>query len=324
MFARLLLVAAVASASNETAFRGWMSTYSKTYPTVALFEQHLAAFLENDRIINEHNAQESSYTLGHNEFSDLTNAEFNKLYLDMSYVGHAPGATGNAVHNNQTVTAGAVDWAKQGAVTPIKNQGQCGSCWSFSTTGALEGAYKIKHGSLTSFSEQQLVACDKVDNGCNGGLMDNAFTWITKNGGLCSESSYPYTAGKGTRGTCKTSCSTVSNSAPHGHKDVAGNDNAMSSALEIGPVSVAIEADKSAFQLYKSGVLSSNACGTKLDHGVLAVGFGSMGGKDYYKVKNSWGASWGMSGYILLEKGGSAPAKGMCGILSGPPSYPLL
>merc|ERR1719305_1512207 len=318
------LTALTASANLQSAdyYQAKLTSWSAEFGSC----ENAQAFADNDDIISTHNAGNSTFTLGHNQFSCLTNEQFVARFLDTTFVPRAPGSTGNAVHyaNASEPLASSVDWVHKGAVTPIKNQGQCGSCWAFSTTGAMEGAYQIKHGSLKSFSEQQLVACDKTDNGCNGGLMDNAFTWVTKNGGLCTESSYPYTAGKGTRGTCKTSCSTVSNSAPHGHKDVAGNDGAMSSALEIGPVSVAIEADKSAFQLYKSGVLSSDACGTKLDHGVLAVGFGSMGGKNYYKVKNSWGATWGMSGYILLEKGGSAPAKGMCGILSGPPSYPLL
>jgi C1A family cysteine protease len=326
MFAKILLFAAVASASNETAFKSYMVKYSKTYTGAEQYSKRLAAFIENSLIIAEHNAKESSFKLGHNDVSDLTLSEFSKFYLDMNFAGaRAPGSTGNVVLNGtDTATADAIDWATKGAVTPLKNQGQCGSCWSFSTTGALEGAYQIKNGKLTSFSEQELVSCDTVDGGCDGGLMDNAFSWITKNGGLCTEASYPYTSGKGVRGSCKKTCSVVSGSAPASHTDVAQSDIAMVAALNKGPVSIAIEADKPLFQLYKSGVLAATACGTKLDHGVLAVGYGTLDSTDYYKVKNSWGATWGMEGYILLEKGGTAPAKGMCGMLSGPPSYPVL
>jgi C1A family cysteine protease len=283
------------------------------------------AFADNEDIINTHNAEESTFKLGHNEFSCLSNKVFNERYLATPFTPKAAGATGNAIHfGNETATATEIDWTTKGAVTKVKNQGQCGSCWSFSTTGSLEGAYFNKNGKLDSFSEQQLVSCDTVDAGCNGGLMDNAFKWIEKNGGLCTEGSYPYTSGTGVRGTCKKTCSSVSGSAPKSYKDVAESDTAMMSALNIGPVSVAIEADKSVFQLYKSGVLKSKTCGTRLDHGVLAVGYGTESGTDYYKVKNSWGASWGASGYILMERGTAAGRAGMCGILSGPPSYPIL
>merc|ERR1711948_208827 len=167
-----------------------------------------------------------------------------------------------------------VDWTTKGAVTPVKNQGQCGSGWSFSTTGALEGAYEIASGNLVSLSEQQFVDCDKVDSGCSGGLM-----------GVSPDS-----------------------------------ESAMMSAVSQQPVSIAIEADKSVFQLYKSGVLQSS-CGSSLDHGVLLVGYGTEDGTDYWKVKNSWGSSWGDAGYVKLlrGKGGS----GECGLLKQA-SYPVV
>ena len=219
--------------------------------------------------------------------------------------------------NGAGAPADAVDWTTKNAVTPVKNQQRCGSCWAFSTTGSVEGAYAIASGTLTSLSEQDLVSCDhNGDQGCNGGLMDNAFKWIESNG-LCTEDDYPYTSGSGITGTCKTTCKPAVTIT--GFTDVPQQDEtALQSALAQQPVSVAIEADKSAFQLYKSGVLDSASCGTKLDHGVLAVGYGtdSASGKDYWKVKNSWGATWGESGYIRMVRG-----KNMCGIAMSA-SYP--
>merc|ERR1719421_1001035 len=206
-------------------------------------------------------------------------------------------------------TADSVDWEAKGAVTPVKNQGQCGSCWAFSTTGSVEGAFQIAGNPLTSFSEQDLVSCasSSGNQGCNGGLMDDAFKWIESNG-IASEASYPYTSGSGQTGTCKSSVTAVAKVT--GFQDVAqGNEAQLKSSIQAAPTSVAIEADKSAFQLYKSGVFDSATCGKKLDHGVLAVGYGTDSGKDYYKVKNSWGASWGQQGYILMVQG-----KDMCGI----------
>merc|ERR1712127_383325 len=208
-----------------------------------------------------------------------------------------------------------IDWTTKGAVTPVKNQKQCGSCWAFSTTGSIEGAFQIAGNKLTSLSEEELVECDHVDDGCKGGLMDNGFKYVEEHG-LCTESAYPYTSGEGVRGTCKSSKCTTAVKVK-GFKDVPSKDeDALKTAVATQPVSIAIEADKSVFQLYKSGVMDSKACGVKLDHGVLAVGYGVLDGKNYWKVKNSWGASWGQEGYILLGRG-----ENICGIAQQP-SYP--
>jgi C1A family cysteine protease len=236
---------------------------------------------------------------------------------------HVNRAQKNLMVPTNEKLADAVDWVAAGAVTKVKDQARCGSCWAFSTTGSVEGGLFLSSGKLTSLSEQDLVSCDHGgDQGCQGGLMDNAFKWIETNG-ICSEADYPYTSGSGASGTCKSpKCSPVATLT--GFKDIPAKDEAaLKDAITGQPVSVAIEADKSAFQLYKSGILDSATCGTKLDHGVLAVGYGTDGSNDYYKVKNSWGASWGEKGFIRLGRGSSYKS-GQCGILTGPPSYPTL
>jgi hypothetical protein len=302
-----------------SAFKGW---FRKSYPTLGAEARALAAFVENEAAILEHNARHLGYTLGHNQFSDLTWHEFKAQYVGgylaspdhgrpKNYLAVAANATANA-------TAEPIDWVAKGGVTPVKNQGQCGSCWTFSTTGALEGALFAATGSLVSLSEQELVSCDSTDSACSGGLMDNAFDWVKANG-LSADATYPYTSGDTNQpGTCRDAATRVPVAACTGHADVPPKDEeALLAALRSGPVSVAIEADRTAFQLYRSGILDNSACGTELDHGVLLVGFGyddtdAAAGNatvPYWKVKNSWGGSWGEGGFIRFAKG-----KDQCGI----------
>ena len=309
-------------------FNEWVSQFNYHFKDDAHFFDIYRKWSANDRFIEITNAQNLTYTLGHNQFSGMDTADYRK-YLSLEHIVDF-NTDKSYVSVNDLMYPKSVDWVAAGAVTPVKDQGQCGSCWSFSTTGALEGAYFIKYGTLASFSEQQLVDCDNYknggrDHGCNGGLMDNAFTWIRKNGGLCSEQEYPYVSGTTkTEGTCKTSCNINSNSKVVSFVDVPPNsDDAMMNAVSKQPVSVAIEADQPAFQLYKSGVFTGS-CGTNLDHGVLVVGYGTEGTTDYYTVKNSWGQTWGVNGYIKLGRGSAYNnGAGQCGVLMEA-SYPVL
>lgn len=222
----------------------------------------------------------------------------------------------------ETSNSDGVNWVERGAVTPVKNQGSCGSCWSFSTTGSVEGALEIKTGKLVSLSEQQLVECSTANLGCNGGLPDRAFGYVEEKG-LCAESDYPYTSGDGSVGTCRDSACTpvakISN-----YQDVKKySQSALMAAVAVQPVSIAIEADKKGFQFYESGVFSGE-CGTALDHAVLLVGYGhdEETGLNYWKVKNSWSSSWGDEGYIRIERKSGFVIFGTCGILKFP-SYPV-
>jgi len=318
----------------EEKFFNWIAEHNINIENGENFVHMLQNFANNDDIIESHNSQESTFKLGHNQFSHMDIDEW-RAYVKTSGLVRPESEPAAYIHEEPadvSSLATSVDWVTSGAVTGVKDQGQCGSCWSFSATGAIEGAHKIKYGSLVSYSEQNFVDCDTrsnggSDSGCNGGWMDSAFDWAKKNGGVCTESGYPYTSGTTKKaGTCNQSkCTKDAKSAPTKYVDVTKNsDTALVSALNLQPVSVAIEADQSAFQLYKSGVFTA-ACGTKLDHGVLAVGYGTdaKSGLNYYRVKNSWGTSWGDQGYIYLQRGVSQ-REGQCGILSGPPSYPVL
>ena len=314
--------AAILGLPLHSEFEAWKVGHNKAYATVEEEAAAEKAYASNDAIIKATNARNLSYTLGHNEYSDLTWEDFRRIHMSELFLNRAPKNV-ERVHLKEPgqALAESVDWVAKGAVTPIKNQGRCGSCWAFSTTGSVEGAYQIASQKLLPLSEEDLVQCDhNGDQGCNGGLMDNAFEWIEKNG-IAAESAYPYTSGSGMTGSCNKAKSAVPVVTVTGFKDVAKNDeDALKSAVAQQPVSIAIEADKSVFQLYKSGVLDSPMCGTKLDHGVLLVGYGSqktlLGNKEYWKVKNSWGPTWGDEGYIKMARG-----KNMCGIATQP-SYP--
>jgi KDEL-tailed cysteine endopeptidase len=311
-----------AAAFSQPDFEQWSDHHGKVYtPTERDYRQ--SVYTANLAKIILHNNGNKSWTMAVNKFADLTADEFKARYAGglnkPKKTSLRKAATGPF---NTTANPASVDWTAKGAVTPVKNQQQCGSCWAFSTTGSVEGAWFLAKGNLVSLSEQQLVDCSTAEGnqGCNGGLMDDAFQYIIDNKGITTEAAYPYTAtGPNTCGSVgKPVAATLS-----GFKDVAVNSElALETAIVQQPVSVAVEADQSVFQFYSGGVMDS-ACGTALDHGVLAVGYGTDGGKDYYKVKNSWGADWGMKGYILLGRGAKFNPSGQCGIQMAA-SYPVV
>jgi C1A family cysteine protease len=293
-------------------FREWMEKYNKVY---GLSEAPMRFAIWNKAydFAQEHNAKGLSWTCGVNQFSDLTREEFSAMYLGYNW---NPNRERRVKLLDERSVPTSVDWRTTGAVTAIKNQGQCGACWSFSTTGSLEGLHFINNGTLVSFSEQQLVDCSSSygNDGCNGGLMDYAFKYVEAEG-IVTEVSYPYTA---TNGTCQYNASqTVFQNT--GYSDVTVNSpTQLQAAVAQGPVSIAIEADQSAFQQYTGGTISAN-CGTNLDHGVLIVGYTP----GYWIVKNSWGTSWGEQGYVNIAIGTQNNGAGVCGINSDP-SYPTL
>lgn len=319
MLSLALALYAVAS-STQPSFNEWAAQHGKTYsPTER--DYRIGVYYDNLEKINEHNAKNLSWTMDVNKFADLTAEEFKARYTgglrlpkkSLRHVAYGPF--------NTTANPTSVDWTTKGAVTPIKNQEQCGSCWAFSTTGSVEGAWFLKNGTLVSLSEQQLVDCSSAEGnqGCNGGLMDQGFQYIIDNKGITTEAAYPYTAADG---TCQAAGKPVA-ATLSGYKDVAANSEiALETAIVQQPVSVAVEADQSVFQFYSGGVMDST-CGTALDHGVLAVGYGVDAGKEYYKVKNSWGADWGEKGYIRLGRGAKFNPSGQCGIQMVA-SYPVV
>lgn len=288
--------------------------------------QRMEIFRTNLKKIEMHNYLHlhglKTYRLGINEYADMEPTEFvsvmnGLLPRNVSAPSHHTTYLSPLV---EMTLPDEVDWRTKGYVTEVKNQGHCGSCWSFSTTGSLEGQHFRKTGKLVSLSEQNLVDCSTSygNNGCNGGLMDYAFQYIKDNRGEDTEAAYPYEAEDG---TCRFKRSDVG-ATDTGYTDVtSGDEDALKEALAtIGPISIAIDASQESFQLYESGVYVEPDCSSqRLDHGVLAVGYGTLNGQDYWIVKNSWGPSWGAEGYILMARN----KDNQCGVATQA-SYPLV
>eukprot|EP01114_Cavostelium_apophysatum_P004539 TRINITY_DN1482_c0_g1_i1.p1 TRINITY_DN1482_c0_g1~~TRINITY_DN1482_c0_g1_i1.p1 ORF type:complete len:331 (+),score=94.98 TRINITY_DN1482_c0_g1_i1:64-1056(+) len=306
----ILLLCAIALAFGLTekeyqdSFASFVRKYNKVYNNDE-FNYRFKIFRSNLDFIEQHNAKNLSFTVGINKFADMSSQEFVKFYngLDVK-VDQA-----SLVDEPTTSLVGLPDkwdWNSKGAVTHVKNQEQCGSCWSFSTTGSVEGCHFITTGKLVSLSEQNLIDCSSSygNQGCNGGLMTDAMDYIIANKGIDTEESYPYTAEAG-----KTCLYKLKDSASKLKTFVnvqQGSEADLQAKVYLGPTSVAIDASANSFQLYQSGVYYEPACSsTDLDHGVLAVGWGvdtSSATPDYWIVKNSWGEDWGQSGFIFMAR----------------------
>lgn len=332
----VLFLAIVGLALCNDAFDNWAEVHGKSYKSWTERQFRQSVWTKNMNKILAHNVRhikgEKSYNLAMNHYGDLTFEEFKEHKTCFGYSGAnstLKQKDGPNIPYSGSVfmpPVGAhnlpeeVDFRKLGFVTPIKDQGQCGSCWSFSTTGAMEGQLFRKTGKLPTLSEQQLVDCATSfgNYGCNGGLMDYAFEYIMTTSGLESEEDYPYTA---LDGTCQYD-STKGIGQATGFIDIpAGNETALTWALATnGPISIAIDASHSSLQFYSGGVYDEPECSpVELDHGVLTVGYGTLDGVPYFIVKNSWGSTWGMDGYILMSRNG----QNQCGIASAA-SFPLV
>ncbi|KAG5047288.1 hypothetical protein JHK82_016660 [Glycine max] len=292
----------------------WMAEYGKMYKDAAEKEKRFQIFKDNVEFIESFNAAGNKpYKLGVNHLADLTLEEFkdSRNGLKRTYEFRTTTFKLNGFkYENVTDIPEAIDWRAKGAVTPIKYQGQCGSCWAFSTIAATEGIHQIRTGNLVSLSEQELVDCDSVDHGCKGGFMEHGFEFIVKNGGITSETNYPY---KGVDGTCNTTIAASPVAQIKGYEIVPSySEEALQKAVANQPVSVSIHATNATFMFYSSGIYNGE-CGTDLDHGVTAVGYGTENGTDYWIVKNSWGTQWGEKGYIRMHRG-IAAKHGICGI----------
>lgn len=307
----------------------YKTQYAKKYETEIEDRYRMKVFMENKHKINMHNKLYErgvvSYKLSMNHYGDLFHHEFlermNGYRMHLRLLdGESSGATFIEPYN--VTIPDTVDWRTRGAVTEVKNQGQCGSCWAFSATGALEGQHFRSTNKLVSLSEQNLVDCSGRygNNGCNGGLMDNAFKYVKANKGIDTETAYPYVGVS--NGTCHYNPKKIG-ATDKGYVDIPeGDEKKLKIAVAtVGPISVAIDASHESFQFYQEGVYYQAGCSSQmLDHGVLAVGYGTTeDGKDYWLVKNSWGEQWGDQGYIKMARN----KHNNCGIATQA-SYPLV
>jgi len=294
-------------------YAAFKAKYNKGYTSAAEENAHYEAYIKEVNFINECNAKydsgEFTFWCGINEWSDMTAAERKSRngYIPRTIPSDAP------VRNGDPATApDSVDWRQKGAVNGIKNQGQCGSCWAFSAICALEGQTAIHGGSLPDASEQQIVSCDPSSQGCNGGWPDKVYNYVGGQGsnGVDTQSSYPYTASDSACDRQKTSDNqnvAATCSRPH---SVGSSEGALEEAVgNVGPISICLDA-AGAFHSYSGGIFNDASCGHSINHAVACVGYDN--GQDFWIVRNSWGTSWGESGYIRMKKRG----QNLCGMLS--------
>ena len=342
-------------------FENWFIQHKITSRDNSHLVQIFENWIDNDKFISIINAKNLSYTLGHNSYSGMNTEEFGQ-YMNFNsnqnlliknngneyeneneneyrnLRGNIPIIKQNNISDLKDL-ASSIDWRTKGVVGDIRNQLQCGSCYSFSGTSTIESAVAIKTGKLYDLSEQETVSCAGIkygNLGCNGGYYSGIWDFSKDNNGICSEESYPYTSGNGASGSCVKGCIPVSGTKVQSYVDVIPNsDSSMMSALNVGTISIAIEADTRTFQLYSQGIYSDfEGCNgnskTKgvnsqpnIDHAVVLVGYGTENGQDYYILRNSWGNTWGENGYQRISRGTQYGPFGMCGVLYDP-MYPVV
>ncbi|XP_037072121.1 procathepsin L-like [Pollicipes pollicipes] len=310
----VLLVGAASSFVEKSEWNAFKQEHGKAYANPIEEFFRMKVYADNKAYVDKHMKEyaegKHTFTVALNQFADLTTEEWSRTYKGLVMGSSQPHETHQPTGKQ---APSSMDWRQYGVVTGVKDQGQCGSCWSFSATGSLEGAWALSGRQLVSLSEQQLVDCSRAygNQGCNGGLMDAAFRYIRDNGGIESESAYPYTARDG---SCRASGSNVASLSSWVDIPSGSESSLLDAAGGVGPVSVAIDASHQSFQLYSGGIYNEPRCSSRqLDHGVLVVGYGS----GFWLVKNSWGSRWGQGGYIMMTRNGS----NQCGIATQA-SYP--
>jgi cysteine peptidase B len=318
MMKLLALVAVLAVCAAASAdFEAFKSKFNRRYESAAEEQKRLRIFTANMKTAAQLQAANPLATFGANDFADMSAAEFKirhsgEAHFKVLAERRKASPVGNMFSAEQVKAAvSSIDWRAKGAVTYVKNQGQCGSCWSFSTTGSIEGQWFLAGNKLVAVSEQELVSCDTTDDGCNGGLMDNAFAWIVsaQSGNIATEASYPYVSGGGNVPACALPKTTGANIV--GHSDLPQNEDQMATWMTTnGPISIGVDA--TSWQTYMGGIMT-NCISSQVDHGVLAVGFDNTNNPPYWIIKNSWAANWGEDGYIRVQKGTD-----QCLITSGP------
>ena len=318
-FLVVLLIALVSCETDDDsvvfkAFQKFIKKYQKNYSSINEFLARFQVFKSNFEGVLKN--EDLPYKTGITKFSDLTKQEFARTYLNLNYDAMAMANFEPAYVKSSNAAPSSYDWRNYNRVAAVKDQGSCGSCWAFSTVANLEGLYAAKKGVIKTFSEQMLVDCDTSDSGCNGGLMEYAFTWLKNNGGIMFDSDYAYT---GRKSTCRKNASKYADFKVTGYKKLGSSSSTWSPVdegqvrdflYETGPLAIALNADP--LQTYSSGILdlSSARCPTSgINHAVTLVGYGTSGSTDYWIVKNSWGRSWGESGYFRIRRG-----NGTCGV----------